>query len=768
MRKKAQESRSVATKEPIRISPTAIAMARVRRNVEMFDVVPLPLMNIADVWKIPPCPPGVGPQGKQPSLAMDESISTGLYSSYAAASMYQEGLGFFGYPYLAQLTQRSEYRRASSVMAEEMTRKWGKVVSTGEDKGKEEVIKQIEAEFSRLKVQEKIREAIEQDLTFGRGQLFVDFGDTRGEELSKPLVAKKEKVVRPIKQLTLVDPMWTYPNTYNSTNPLEDDFYKPSLWYVMATPVHASRLLQFVSFPVPDLLKPAYLFGGISLTQQIKPYVDNWLKTRQDVQQVIHSFITYVLKTDMSQALSGMAGEREAARSELFNAYKSSSDLLMISKETEDFVAVSAPLGSLDKLQAQALEHICSAAGQPVIKYTGISPSGLNTSSQEEIDVFYDHVAACQEKDPTRAIQFILELVQLGLGLEVDPEITWSWLPLKEMTAKEMVDIDKAEADADAIYITNGILSPLEARTRLANKEDSPYMGLDVDDLPELPEQPAHLDEDVKAQDAMTQYAFLAQVKKGLDIEREHLGTVGGNEEEIIGIVLDHLKESLDYYDRLEKMERGFAADKQNPDEKWITTETGAHLLLNGEGVIIGGAGGKFNGKKISEISKGSKKEKEPDKTRKSIPAGSKKKDYAEILTKTQSQVERFKGKSISNNIEYIHMAVREASTDKKVSLSLKYDEDGDIIGAASYYPEKDSVRVSLLGGVGGGSAVLSDAIEESKKKGFGGAITLTPLRDINTINWYINAGFDAKKGSVGEFWLSPEEAEGFLKRGKK
>jgi hypothetical protein len=61
------------------------------------------------------------------------------------------------------------------------------------------------------------------------------------------------------------------------------DFYRPTVWFVMAKKVHASRFLQFCSFPVPDILKPAYLFGGVSLLQMIKPYVDNWLESRQDV-----------------------------------------------------------------------------------------------------------------------------------------------------------------------------------------------------------------------------------------------------------------------------------------------------------------------------------------------------------------------------------------------------------------------------------------------------------------------------------------------------
>ena len=755
----------------MRISRTAIERMGARpRN--MFDAIPLPIMTKEMVFRVLAPPPGVGPgKGSSATLAMDASIND-LYGSYVFESMYQEGIGFLGYQYLAQLLQRSEYLRASAVIAEEITRKWGKIQCTGEDKGKDKIIKQLEDEFRRLRVKERIGDAVEMGYGFGKGQLFICYGSTTGAELARELVIDNRKVVRPIESLNLVEPMWTYPSVYNTTDPMAADFYSPSVWYVMSTQVHTSRLLKFVPFPVKDILKPAYLFGGLSLTQQIKPYVDNWLNTRQDVQRVIHSFITYVLKTNMERTLQQGAGEQDALRAELFNACKDNNDLMMLDMDSEEFQAISAPLGSLDKLQAQALEHICSAAGQPVIKFTGISPSGLNASSEGEIDVFYDHIVAAQKKDAEEAITTILQLCQLGLGMEIDPEITWVWNPLKEMTAKEKSDIDKADSDADVAYIDRGVLSPIEVRTKLANKEDSPYAGLDVDDVPDPPDmggfsgpgssldpagiQPGKGDTNKPGRAQDTAFAVTeeyqemvkqlgkfdkGQVAIGMEIETEHFDSMEGNELKIMGIVRDHLKEDDEYYTKLQGMEKTFAKDKQFIESEHPRKDDGKFGSGGGETI------------------------KKPDKE--DIKAGSKKQDYTEALTKTKAIMEKFKGKKIENKVAYIYMAVREAADDKKVSLSLKKDADGDITGAASYYPEKDSMRVSLLGGVGGGSACLASAIEASKESGFGGAITLTPLRDMDTINYYINCGFDVKKGST-DFWLSPKAAEEFLNRGNK
>ena len=50
--------------------------------------------------------PGVLPAG----IAMDQAMSPPATSGWAESTAYHEGIGFLGYPYLAELAQRAEYR----------------------------------------------------------------------------------------------------------------------------------------------------------------------------------------------------------------------------------------------------------------------------------------------------------------------------------------------------------------------------------------------------------------------------------------------------------------------------------------------------------------------------------------------------------------------------------------------------------------------------------------------------------------------------------
>lgn len=104
----------------------------------------------------------------------------------AISGAFSEGLGFHGYPYLAELTQRPEYRRPAEILVKEMTRKWIRLQGTGDD-DKSEKIAAIDAEMKRLSVQAAFRKVAEQDGFFGRAQFFLDMGDDRPEEWVAPL-----------------------------------------------------------------------------------------------------------------------------------------------------------------------------------------------------------------------------------------------------------------------------------------------------------------------------------------------------------------------------------------------------------------------------------------------------------------------------------------------------------------------------------------------------------------------------------------------------
>lgn len=482
-------------------------------------------------FRLPVFPKGAEP--KEQTMAMDSALVANL--GFANNQWLEgggpmgggmEGLMFLGYTYLSELAQRAEYRIMSETIADDATRKWIDFDVIGDEEkqkeerakdpqgydermadpderkkrvdsaGKTDRVKQLKDDQLRLQVRDRYYEQCRNGGFFGRSHLYHDIW-TNGqeptpEELTIPIGNSRDEASRtkvPVgsfRDLRTIEPVWCYPLMYNASNPLKADWYNPQVWYVMGSQIHGSRLQTFIPHTVPDMLKPAYAFGGLSLTQLSKHYVDIWLQTKQSVAQLIHSFSVMVLMTDLSTLMQPNNIAPLIARVAAFNAFRDNQGTFVVNKASEDFKNVSATLGGLHELQAQAQEHVSSINRIPLVKYTGIQPAGLNASSEGEIEVYDDTIGAYQGRVLDANLRRTINFEMLSLWGDIDPEITHRWEELRPMTQAERGQKEKDDKDRDQGYVDMGALAPAEVRKRIINDKDLPYTGLDPDDVPQL------------------------------------------------------------------------------------------------------------------------------------------------------------------------------------------------------------------------------------------------------------------------------------------
>lgn len=441
-------------------------------------------------FKAPTLPPGVVPKGAR--FAMDSSGSNSMYGWLNGQPGFC-GMSFPGYTYLAELFQRSEYAEPSRVIANEMTREWIKI--TGIDGPK---LKELHEAFVEFDVRNAFRTCTTYDGAFGLGHLYVRIkGQDSDKKRQLPLVIDNDGAT--IRQGSLlglkpIEPVWTTPYAYNSIDPTLPDFYKPAFWYILGKKTHSTRLLQFVSRPLPDILKPAYNFGGMSLSQLIEPYVVRWLKTVDSVNRLISNFSINALATNMQATLEeGADFSSLERRARMFNLTRDNRGLMLLDKDSEELVQKNTPLSGLAELQAQAQEHMAAPTHLPLVILTGITPSGLNASSEGEIKVHYDRIGSEQENQYQQPLDFVCKLLQLHLWGKVDPKVKIEFVPLDSPTDKEESEMRKADGDRDTAYVTNGILDPLEVRQRLKDDPKSGYSFIDVEaDAPAPPLEQEH------------------------------------------------------------------------------------------------------------------------------------------------------------------------------------------------------------------------------------------------------------------------------------
>ena len=394
---------------------------------------------------------------------------------------------FMGYGALANLSQNGLIRAGVEMRGDEMTRKWGELSRQGEeDDSQQDKLDKLTEEMDKWKVRELFRSASCLCGYMGGCLLYIDTGEEDG--LANPLILDRATFMEgSFRGFRLIEPYLVTPSGYNSVNPMADDYFRPSVWYVQGIPVHNSRLIYFAENKLVSLLKPAYNFFGLPLAQKVIDAVAHYTENREAAGRLLQKYALTVLKTNMEEVLSG--GFDQALRDRLvyFNQNRSNDGCAAIDKDAEDLVIQTTSLSGVTDIVRQSMEYVAAMFNEPVTKMWGLSPNGFS-SGELEIRNHYDNIKATQEKMFGEPMRRVLRVLQQNLFGEIDDSITFTFAPLSEDDEHKIAETNKMQADTDAVLISNGVITEDEARQRLIADENSGYNTLTEreDDLPPL------------------------------------------------------------------------------------------------------------------------------------------------------------------------------------------------------------------------------------------------------------------------------------------
>ena len=400
---------------------------------------------------------------------------------------------FMGYGALANLSQNGLIRAGVEMRGDEMTRKWGELSRKGNDdtdEEQQEKLDKLTQEMEKWKVRELFRSASCLCGYMGGCLLFIDTGE---DNLANPLILDSMTFAPDtFKGFRLIEPYLVTPGGYNSTNPMREDYFKPSLWYVQGIPVHSSRLIYFAENKLTSLLKPAYNFFGLPLAQKVIDAVAHYTENREAAGRLLQKYAVTILKTNMEEVLSGGFDQALKNRIQYFVQNRSNDGCAAIDKDMEDLVIQTTSLAGVTDIVRQSMEYVAAMFCEPVTKMWGLSPNGFS-SGDVELQNHYDNIKAQQEKMFGEPIRRVIRVLQQNLYGEIDDSIIFNFLPLSEDDERKIAETNKIQADTDAVLITNGVISEEEARERLIADANSGYNTLTEreDDFPsfEIPEE---------------------------------------------------------------------------------------------------------------------------------------------------------------------------------------------------------------------------------------------------------------------------------------
>lgn len=426
--------------------------------------------------------------GKEAKVAMDARLEENGHFSAIERVVAGGGIDpfpqFLGYSYLSALQQNGFIKAGVEGLADDMTESWVEVIRKGSAGGEADAdkVQNLNATLDKFNIKDVFHRAATLCGYFGGCLVFIDDG-TDGKDLASAMDNKS--LSGGVKNFTVIEPINVYPGIYNSSNPLMGDYFKPQTWFVLGREVHHTRLLYFSSDEVGVLLKPAYNFFGISPAQIAVDSVSHFIKDREAAGRLLHKFSLMLFKTDMGSALYDGNPEELYKRVKLLADFRDNDSIEVIDKEEEDVVQLTTSLTGVSELVRLSLELMPIMFRQPLTKFLGISPGGMNATGESDENNWNQYVLSQCGKVFGAPLQRVFEILQYHLFGASDEGISFVFKKRSSRDEAAKANTNKVKAETDVMYVSSGVLSPDEIRKRVADDPESGYNSIDADDVPE-------------------------------------------------------------------------------------------------------------------------------------------------------------------------------------------------------------------------------------------------------------------------------------------
>lgn len=295
--------------------------------------------------------------------------------------------------------------------------------------------------------------------------------------------------------LAVIEPLWVMPQFDESgKDPASPDFYNPA-WYCIAgnanRRIHRSWVVKLINSPVPDILKPVYFFGGVSLTQQIfrRVYAAETVANEAPNLAMTKRLVCVEGSIDNAIANPDLVEERMRTAIECRDNY----GILLTDNESK-VTQLETSLNDFEEMIMTQYQLVASIAQMPVTKLLKVQVKGFDNAGEYETNDYNQTLRAIQANDYTP----IVELHNMLYGKSEYGEVmglTVRWNEILTPTPKENAEMQVLKAQKDVALVNAGIISPDEARKRLQSDEASEYTEI-PDEREDLDDFDTYADED--------------------------------------------------------------------------------------------------------------------------------------------------------------------------------------------------------------------------------------------------------------------------------
>lgn len=346
-----------------------------------------------------------------------------------------------------------------------------------------EVLSKMKRADKKFKLKKNLREFINFGRVFGiRICIFkVDYGSKDADDRAYALPFNIDGV-RPgsYKGMVQVDPYWCSPELDALASAQSDSmhFYEPTWWLINGRRYHRSHLVIYRHGAVADILKPAYLYGGVPVPQLIMERVYGAERTANEAPLLALTKRTIIYKVDMAQFVSNLLAGLRRVRE--WATFWSNNGVRVIDKE-EEHEQIDTSLSDLDSVIMTQYQLVAAAGEVPSTKLLGTAPKGFNSTGEFDESSYHETLESLQEHELTPMVERHHQIMlrsELPTVRNVDTTISWE--PLDSPTASEWAEINLKRAQTATALVAAGAIDGQDERIRLVQDKNSGYGMLEV------------------------------------------------------------------------------------------------------------------------------------------------------------------------------------------------------------------------------------------------------------------------------------------------
>lgn len=252
--------------------------------------------------------------------------------------------------------------------------------------------------------------------------------------------------------------------------------------------VHWSRVIRFDGAKAPWW---TWRSNG-SWHDSVLQVLMDLLKQYDSMTGAISSLIPKAMRDVISA--KGLAKDLASAdgRQALADRYAATSrfsslwNVALYDMDKEKLEQLTFNFSGLDKIWEKAMKEVAGGTGYPVSVLFGDEPAGMNATGDASQRNYYDDISAARETELRPLHTPLLECIARHEFGDLPPGFAIQYRPLWQASDVEKSTINLNRANADAIRIKDGVITPgLAARQ---NKEDNIYTTMTQDDVDQVKE----------------------------------------------------------------------------------------------------------------------------------------------------------------------------------------------------------------------------------------------------------------------------------------